>query len=327
MIQSLTLDEFLKESRVSQEAWKSAQIGWDILQKIGEDHERNKDALRESAEQVTRFIQRIPGVHSVGWELKDTLKLLAQIVLERSKSATAYRGISAENYYTLIPDLVGLRVTHLFQGEHAAIDKAIRSGWSLQEKPVLFVRKGEAASEAQFPKEQFSHLEHPFGYRAIRYVLETRPQLRTVLIELQVKTVFEDGWCEIDRIARQAGQSDATSYLLMNFERLAMQADEMGTFFKVMAEKSAEPTAAVPVSEVPTLTQEAASKVASDLGKAQSLSGEGDSVESSEPVRESSESSTSAAKPRDYPAVGSALKQLNAQASAGAGDASLFKDS
>jgi hypothetical protein len=56
-------------------------------------------------------------------------------------------------------------------------------------------------------------------------------------VELQVRTIFEEGWSEIDHRIRYPRQSD-NPYLanfLAIFNRLAGSADEMGTFIKALA--------------------------------------------------------------------------------------------
>jgi len=54
---------------------------------------------------------------------------------------------------------------------------------------------------------------------------------------LQVRTIFEEGWSEIDHKVRYPRQSNdpELGFLLAIFNRLAGSADEMGTFTKILA--------------------------------------------------------------------------------------------
>jgi hypothetical protein len=55
---------------------------------------------------------------------------------------------------------------------------------------------------------------------------------KVVLVEIQVRTIFEEGWSEIDHLIRYPYVKDnpiLEQYLVM-FNRLAGSADEMGTF-------------------------------------------------------------------------------------------------
>lgn len=342
MIQSLSLDDFLKRNGIPSELWQAARLDLKALQEIAADHEQNRERLADSAEQVSRFLQRIEGVHSVGWSVISTEALLAKIVRKRAGKVAKYADLSAANYFAKLPDLIEVRVLQLFQDQWPAVDQRIREGWNLAEKPARYFRKGDSVSEALYPKAAFEQVESPEGYRSLRYVLETRPQLRPVLIEIQVKTAFEDAWSEIDRLARGgAAQAAPMEYLLTSFQRLADQADEMGTFFKGQpAEPAAvepapakkpdavEPVAAAApeivaigvsegVAECAVVAEEvrpepSVAEVA-QVGAAGEPAGEpvgevAEESEASEPQAASTE------QVREYPKVGSALKQLSGQA-------------
>jgi putative GTP pyrophosphokinase len=70
------------------------------------------------------------------------------------------------------------------------------------------------------------------GYRSVHSIFCTQPLQRKVFTEVQVRTIFEEGWCEIDHHVRYPNFSDdrLVSYFLTIFNRLAGSADEMGTF-------------------------------------------------------------------------------------------------
>lgn len=238
MMKDLTLEDFLQRNRITQEAWVASQLEWDMLRAIGLDHESNHEQLRACAELITRVMQTFTGVHSVRWRIKDTEHLLEKIVRKCGEKSPKYLEISPENYFSIVTDLIGVRALHLFKDDCEDIDKAIREGWPLAETPIVYTRKGDDAPENRFAEEQFAHQEHPKGYRSIHYIISTQPQHRKVFAEVQVRTIFEEGWSEIDHRVRYPNYSDNehVSYFLGIFNRLAGQADEMGSFVKVLAE-------------------------------------------------------------------------------------------
>lgn len=237
-MKDLTLDDFLQRNRITQETWNESQLKWDMLREIGLDHESNHEQLRACAELIARVMQTFTGVHSVRWRIKDTEHLLEKIVRKCSEKSDKYHEISVENYFSKVTDLIGVRALHLFKDDCEYIDKAIRKGWPLAETPIIYTRKGDDASEDRFIKEEFTHQEHPKGYRSIHYIISTQPQLRPVLAEVQVRTIFEEGWSEIDHRVRYPNfsRNQLVEYFLAIFNRLAGQADEMGSFVKVLAE-------------------------------------------------------------------------------------------
>ena len=74
------------------------------------------------------------------------------------------------------------------------------------------------------------------GYRSIHFIAKVPFFGREFKCEIQVRTIFEDAWSEIDHLVRYPNNTDnelLNNYLLM-FNSLAAQADEMGTFLMEM---------------------------------------------------------------------------------------------
>lgn len=229
---------FLKRNRISDEQWRQSRCDWPQLLAIAEDHERHLMNLRDTAEFFARVVQKIPDVHSVRWRVKDTEHLLEKIVRKRLLGVEKYASISVENYFEIVTDLVGLRALHLFKDDCFQIDTALRESWSPIEVPIAFVRDGDHAPlSKQFAERGLAVRPHPEGYRSIHYVFASQPMQRKVVVEVQVRTVFEEGWSEIDHRIRYPNFSDnaLVTYFLTIFNRLAGSADEMGGFVRGLA--------------------------------------------------------------------------------------------
>src|SRR5690606_1865546 len=87
-----------------------------------------------------------------------------------------------------------------------------------------------------FTKNGCKTNEHKFGYRSIHYIIETKPTKQIYYAEIQVRTIFEEAWSEIDHTVRYPYNQDNTilGQLLMILNRLAGGADEMGTFIQIL---------------------------------------------------------------------------------------------
>lgn len=237
------LDSFLSRNRIGRRIWEQAAIDWEILQAIGADHDQQIDQLRDSADLFTRVIQRIPGVHSVRSRIKDTEHLLEKIVRKRANGAAKYLKITPENYHETVTDLVGLRALHLFKEECFTIDMSLKNTWNPCENPKAYVRDGDPEHLTSLFKERgFDVEKHSKGYRSIHYIFSTQPLQRKIFTEVQVRTIFEEGWSEIDHQVRYPNFSDdrLVSYFLTIFNRLAGSADEMGTFVKDLTSELAK---------------------------------------------------------------------------------------
>nr|WP_279230463.1 hypothetical protein [Clostridium thermarum] len=74
------------------------------------------------------------------------------------------------------------------------------------------------------------------------YVIKSHPTNETIFAEIQVRTIFEEAWSELDHDVRYPYDIDnelLRSYLIM-FNRLAGTADEMGSFIKHLADNLRE---------------------------------------------------------------------------------------
>jgi putative GTP pyrophosphokinase len=74
------------------------------------------------------------------------------------------------------------------------------------------------------------------GYRSVHYILDSSLTKKTRKVELQVRTIFEEGWSEVDHKIRYPRISDdkVLSQYLTDFNLLAGLADSMSDFVFVL---------------------------------------------------------------------------------------------
>ncbi|MEC6798493.1 hypothetical protein VXS03_15665 [Photobacterium sp. S4TG1] len=236
----LTEDEFLHQNRISQQQWQASQVSWPTLKAIGLRHEQRTPALNVTAESYARIIQQCSHVHSVRWRVKNPQHLMEKIVRKtQPHSATfkaKYLGIDQYNYDAIVTDLIGVRALHLFKDDGLAIHDYLMSQWQYEEPPVYYVRSGDDEVSAALPADITVKI-HPAGYRSLHYVFGSESQQQHIFTEVQVRTIFEEAWTEIDHKIRYPNFStnaEICSFLLI-FNRLVGSADEMGSFVKQLA--------------------------------------------------------------------------------------------
>lgn len=233
MVKGLSLEQFLERNRIDVDTWEKANIEWPTLQAIAVDHEAEYAKLENSAEFFAKEIQKFNGVHSVRWRVKDSEHLLEKIVRKRSEGNPKYTDITHENYFIHVTDLVGIRALHLFKENCFEIDAAIKALWKPIETPVAYIREGDNDGlTRRFEEVGFAVKDHPAGYRSVHYVIESIPLNRKIIAEIQVRTIFEEGWSEIDHKIRYPNFSnnELVRYFLEIFNRMAGSADDMGGF-------------------------------------------------------------------------------------------------
>ncbi|EGQ9352892.1 TPA: addiction module component [Vibrio parahaemolyticus] len=229
------LTAFLEQHNLTRNVWDAAGVTWEALKEIEYDFDRRKNEFEQSALSIAAVLQKNKSVHSVRWRIKDSGHLLAKIVRKLSEGNPKYAEINVSNYDEIITDLVGVRVLHLFKEDWIDIQTFIDESWMVIEGPIVYYRKGDRL-------EQFSEhntQEHSDGYRSVHNIITTRLQKKEVKAELQVRTVFEEGWSEIDHRVRYPNYSsnETICYFLNIFNGLAGYADEMGTFVKKLAQE------------------------------------------------------------------------------------------
>lgn len=234
----LELDKFLVENNIKKDDWEAAELDLALLVQIKKDYEDQMGNLNEAAELIAKILQKCDEVHSVRWRVKEPSHVLEKIVRKRASGAGKYKSISLENYTDLITDLVGVRVLHLFKHDWLNIHRYITRVWEPVEDVIAYIREGDEGPVVTSYSENDCRAEaHPAGYRSIHYVIATQPTIRKIFSEIQVRTIFEEGWSEIDHKIRYPNFSDneLVAYFLTIFNRMAGSADEMGTFVKQLS--------------------------------------------------------------------------------------------
>lgn len=144
-------------------------------------------------------------VHSVRHRLKDVDHILEKIERKNSEDAaldpSLRKGpITAENLFTRITDIAGIRVLHLHisQFEHihrALITKVDEGEFTLFEEPKAYTWDPESGKYFQ-SLGLMQELKESY-YTSIHYVL--RPNSRSqATCEIQVRTLLEEVWGEVD---------------------------------------------------------------------------------------------------------------------------------
>lgn len=232
------LESFLLRNGLSNETWEKSGCDWRSLLEIGDDHSSRSKNLQESAEFFAKVIQKLTRVHSVRWRVKDADHLMAKVVRKKADGVEKYKGLTVKNYHQIVTDLIGIRALHLFKDECIEIDTELRAVWEPSETPIVYIREGDQGElTTRFAAQGFEVRSHPAGYRSVHYVIESRPLNRSVFVELQVRTIIEEAWSEIDHRIRYPNfsQSELVAYFLTIFNRLSGSADEMGGFVRGLA--------------------------------------------------------------------------------------------
>lgn len=190
-------------------------------------------SLNLIAQQVSQKLMAIKGAYIVRYRVKDPEHIIDKII----RKAKSGKIITKDTFLDEIDDFVGLRILHLFKNNWEEIYQAVSKEYDAKEQPVAYFRKGDDPLFLKRCEELgLKPIERPAGYRSIHYIAVVPILSTTFKCEIQIRTIFEDAWSEIDHLVRypnNTGNELLNNYLLM-FNRLSGCADEMGTFLMAM---------------------------------------------------------------------------------------------
>lgn len=226
----LTQEEFLNKYNINIEDFNTTLLEWSELENIFNHHQSQETTLENVGQYLTNILIKIKGVHSIRYRVKDAEHLIEKII--RKKIEDPSRIINKDNYQSEITDIVGIRAIHLFKEQWSIIHTAIIEKWNLKEPAIVYIREGDNRSIDKYSECGCEIKVHPAGYRSHHYIIETQPQKIKYYCEIQVRTIFEEGWSEIDHKIRYPYEVKNKIYndFLSILNRLAGSADEMGSF-------------------------------------------------------------------------------------------------
>lgn len=231
----LNQKDFFVKYNIDEAAFKSTELKWEELETIYNSYLTFKEELEPTAIMLFNKLMKSQKVHSVRYRIKDPEHLIEKII--RKKIEDKNSNITLENYKEKLTDLIGLRALHLFKEDWEFVNDFITKTWDLTQKPVANYRKGDTEQIIEFFKEKGCEpKEHKYGYRSIHYIIKTQPSKQIHYGEIQVRTIFEEAWAEIDHTIRYPYDLENPIFFqfLLILNRLSGSADEMGSFIQFL---------------------------------------------------------------------------------------------
>jgi ppGpp synthetase/RelA/SpoT-type nucleotidyltranferase len=233
----LIKEEFLEKYHFTENDLVENNLDWDTLSGIYRDFKQYKNLYDTQADFIASTLRSHKKIHFVKSRVKDPEHLIEKVIRKTSDRKKKYGEkfqFTTENYKDEITDLIGVRAIHIFKEEWEDIHKFIVSTWKINEITAN-VRDGDDIQK--FEKLNIQIHSRKSGYRSVHYLIESFPTSEKVVAEIQVRTIFEEGYGEIDHQMRYFHHDDipeilASNLLLLN--RIIGSADEMASMINIL---------------------------------------------------------------------------------------------
>jgi len=229
-------DDFLKMYHIDENDLEKHQINWETLTAIYLDFNNYKDTYHTQAEFIASTLRAHPKIHFVKSRIKESDRLIEKVIRKTPERKNANHKdfqFTIDNYKEEITDLIGIRAIHIFKEDWEDIHTFISNTWKIIEITAN-VRDGDDTQG--FEDLNIKINSRKSGYRSVHYLIEFFPTSQKVIAEIQVRTIFEEGYGEIDHQLRYSHKqipAILASNLLL-FNRIAGSSDEMASFINLL---------------------------------------------------------------------------------------------
>lgn len=244
---------FLSTYNVKEEDLANASISWADLEAIQAEYQKLEHTLRDIGKEfIDEYLYDIEkaGVHSYRYRTKSSGHLLEKIIRKRKENPDKFAGLDHTNFHKYITDLIGIRVFFLYREDWIHFHRYITSRFEnnpklyivdrlrdfdedvnhyyLAEKPKVYKRTGDSKIYDE------TEIEIKTGgiYRSLHYIVK----YKGYYVEIQGRTLFEEGWGEVDHdiVYPYYKDDEMLNDYSKLLNRLSGLADEMSSYFRKM---------------------------------------------------------------------------------------------
>ncbi len=241
----------LSQYNITETDLEKANIRWEELSAIVDEYEKMDGLLHVIGKDfIDEYLYDIDkaGIHSYRYRTKDKAHLVEKIIRKRRENPEKFAALDHTNFHKFITDLIGIRVFFLYREDWIHFHNYITGRFEnnpdnyienrledfdenvdhyyIAEKPKVYKRSGDS----KIYDGSMIDIKADGIYRSLHYIIK----YRGYYVEIQGRTLFEEGWSEIDHDIVYPYHKDdemLTEYSTL-LNRLAGMADEMSSYFR-----------------------------------------------------------------------------------------------
>lgn len=239
MKSKFNIEEFLIKYPYCTEVINDNNIKVKDLEEIYNDYIKYKDSYENQASFIANILRSNDNIHSVKSRVKAPDRLIEKVIRKTADRKEKYGKdfkFTEDNYKNEINDLIGIRVIHIFKDQWESIHDFIIRTWKVIEITAN-VRDGD--NTKVFDDLDIEVRSRQSGYRSVHYLVEFYPTNKKVIAEIQVRTIFEEGYGEIDHRLRYSHNEipEILKSNLLLFNRIVGSADEMASLINTLSKE------------------------------------------------------------------------------------------
>ena len=242
--------KFLAEFNICEEDLLAANVTWEELALIEKDYRTLEDTMRELGKSFIdeyRYDIEKAGIHSYRYRTKDIWHLLEKVVRKKKENPEKFGQLDHTNYYKFVTDLIGIRVFFLYREDWIHFHHYITSRFEndpaqyidnrladfdedpnhyyIAERPKAYKRTGDTKI---YNSSELDIITTGI-YRSLHYTIK----YKGYYVEIQGRTLFEEGWSEVDHdiVYKESDDEMLADYSKL-LNRLSGLADEMSSYFR-----------------------------------------------------------------------------------------------
>lgn len=247
----MDVNAFKAEYSIQDEDLAEAGVTWDELGLIESEYRKIEPHLREIGKSfIDEYLYDIEtaGIHSYRYRTKQAENLLEKVVRKKKENAEKFARLDHTNFHKYVTDLIGIRVFFLYREDWARFHKYITKRFEnnpeyyvqdrlrdfdedpnhyyIAERPKAYKRTGDTkiydGTEIEIITDGI--------YRSLHYIIK----YKGYYVEIQGRTLFEEGWGEVDHdiVYKNARDDDMLQDYSKLLNRLSGLADEMSSYFR-----------------------------------------------------------------------------------------------
>lgn len=245
--------QFLSKYNIDEQDLQAANISCEELMAIAEVYAEMEGLLHDIGKDfIDEYLYEIEtaGIHSYRYRTKSPAHLLEKIIRKRKENPEKFADLDHTNFHKYMTDLIGIRVLFLYREDWVHFHRYITSRF--ENDPAQYI--DDRLADFDSDPEHIYIAERPKAYKragdpkiyngseidiittGIYRSLHYTVKYKGYYVEIQGRTLFEEGWSEVDHdiVYKEAEDDEMLRDYSKLLNRLSGLADEMSSYFRRM---------------------------------------------------------------------------------------------